>query len=187
MQNFAVLCTGPSLTQAAVDAVRHLRVIAVNGAYTLAPWAEVLVANDGKWWACNPEAMKFAGRKFSSQNVLGLERINPNGAIGTNTCSGVLALEVAKRLGAKRILLLGADFRPGHFFGDYRHPMKNTTPDRRAVHRKQFRSWRDGNAGISVLNCTPGSGLDVFVHVSLERAIELTLPADAEAEEKDAA
>jgi hypothetical protein len=171
VNSFAVLCTGPSLSQALADAVRHLRVIAVNGAHVFAPWAEALVANDGKWWACNPEAMNFAGRKVTSQNVLGLERLNPNGAIGTNTCSGVLALEVARRAGAQRILLLGADFRSGHFFGDYKPPLKNTTPDRREVHRKQFRAWRDANTRVTVLNCTPSSGLDCFVKVPLEVAL----------------
>lgn len=172
MSVFAILCTGPSLTQAVADAVRHLRVVAVNGSYVFAPWAEALVANDGKWWACNPEAEKFAGRKVSTQNVLGLERMNPNGAIGTNTCSGVVAMEWARRQGATRILLLGADFRAGHFFGDYKPPMKNTTPDRREVHRKQFKAWRDANVRVTVLNCTPGSSLDCFVKVPLEVALQ---------------
>lgn len=173
MSTFAVLATGPSMSQAVADSVRELRVIAVNGAYELAPWAEALVANDGKWWACNTEAMQFAGRKFSAGNILGLERLKPEGLIGTNTCSGVLAMEVAKRLGATRILLLGFDFRGGHFFGDYKPPLKKTTTERREVHRKQFRSWRDSNARVSVLNCTPLSGLDCFVKLPLEAALSL--------------
>lgn len=176
---FAILCTGPSMSQAVADSVRHFRVIAVNQAFELAPNAAALVANDGKWWACNPAAMRFAGRKFSSQNIHGLERINPTGAIGTHTCSGVLALEVAKRLGAKRILMFGLDFRGGHYFGAYKPPMGTTTPDRREIHRKQFRSWRDGNAGIHVFNCTPKSGLEVFVHIPLERVLEMDAEAAA--------
>jgi hypothetical protein len=159
------------MSQAVADAVRSLRVVAVNGAYIFAPWANALIANDSKWWACNPEAWKFAGHKVSTQNVPGLERMLPNGLIGTNTCSGVIGMEWAKRNGAKRILLLGADFRGGHFFGDYQTPLKNTEADRREVHREQFRKWRDANVRVQVLNCTPSSGLDCFVKVPIEEAL----------------
>lgn len=169
---FAILCTGPSMSQAVADSVRHLRVIAVNSSYTLAPWAEALAANDSRWWTQNPAALKFAGRKFSAAQQWGLERINPDGLIGTNSCSGVLALELAKRLGAKRILLLGADFHGSHFFGKYEGRLNNTTPERREVHRKQFRCWRDANVRVSVLNCTPGSALDVFAKVPLAEALQ---------------
>lgn len=167
---FAVLCTGPSMSQAVANSVRDLNVIAVNGAYQFAPWAKALAASDSKWWACNPEAMKFTGRKFTAMNIPGIERVSP-GTFGTGRCSGVLALEVAKLLGAKQILLLGADFKGGHFFGDYQKPLKNTTDERREVHRKQFRSWRDANVRISVINCTPGSGLDCFVKLPMEAAL----------------
>lgn len=171
MQTFAVLCTGPSMSQAVADSVRHLRVIAVNGAYALAPWAEALAANDCKWWAANPGAMKFAGRKLSVGNNWGLERINPEGMISTGSCSGVLALEIAKRAGAEKILLLGADFKGSHFFGEYTGQLKNTTPERRKVHGKQFRAWRDANTRVTVLNCTPGSALDAFPKVPLEQVL----------------
>lgn len=156
------------MSQAVADAVQHLRVIAVNGSYTLAPWAEALAANDGAWWRANPEAMNFAGRKFSTSKIWGLERILPCGMIGSNTCSGVLGLELAKTLGAKRILLLGADFHGSHFFGDYAGKLNNTTEARRLVHAKQFARWKEFNDKVEVLNCTPGSRLTCFPMADLK-------------------
>lgn len=53
----AILAGGPSLTPEAFDRVREereadrLRVIAINDAYLLAPWADVHYAADAKWHA----------------------------------------------------------------------------------------------------------------------------------------
>lgn len=168
---FAVLCTGPSMSQAVADSVRHLRVIAVNGTYELAPWADALVANDVNWWSRNPEAVKFAGRKFTTNRIRGTERLPTGGAIGPPTCSGVVALEVAKMLGAKRILLLGADFHGSHYFGDYKNGLRNTDAQRRRMHESQFKIWRRANPDMPVLNCTEGSKLGVFPLVPIAEAL----------------
>lgn len=168
------------MSQAVADAVRHLRVIAVNGAYALAPWSDALVANDRRWWDANPEAKKFAGRRISSERTLaGVEHLPPDGAIASSTCSGVVALELAKRLGARRILMLGADFHGDHFFGRYTGRLGNTSTVRREVHRKQFRKWRDANPRIEVFNCTPGSVLEIFPRVTLDWALQPTEEAAA--------
>lgn len=87
------------------------------------------------------------------------------------SCSGVVALEAAKQRGAKRILLLGADFRGSHYFGDYRNGLQNTTDKRRAIHRAQFEQWQRLNKGIEVLNCTEGSMLECFPRVALAEAL----------------
>ncbi len=48
-ETVAILGCGPSLTQQQVDGVEHLRCIAVNDAFLLAPWADVHYAADAKW------------------------------------------------------------------------------------------------------------------------------------------
>ena len=164
---FAILCTGPSMSHAVADSVRHLRVIAVNNAFEFAPWADALAANDYAWWRENPKAEQFAGRKFSTNRVRGVERVETYRAIQSSTCSGVLALEVAKQLGATRVLLLGADFHGSHYFGEYGPNLKNTTEDRRQVHASQFKVWSRLNPSIEVINCTPGSKLGCFAKVEL--------------------
>ena len=162
---FALLAPGPSLTQAAADSVRGLKVIAVSDAYRLAPWADALVANDAVWWKVRPDAHAFAGRKFSANELPGIEKV-PNDRNGVNkgTPSGALSLYVAKRLGAKRILLLGFDHRGDHFFGPHVAPLKNTPPQRWSLFGSYFDAMADimKSEGIEVFNCTEGSALKCF-------------------------
>lgn len=166
---FAILCTGPSMSQDVANSVRNLSVVAVNGAYELAPWADALVANDTRWWFVNQEAKQFAGRKFSANNVGDVERVpNIPGLIGSGVCSGVIALEVAKMMGAKQIVLLGADMRGTHYFGDYPSTLSKTTEARRGQHAIQFKRWRNANPDLPVFNCTPGSALTCFPMARLE-------------------
>lgn len=173
---FCVLCTGPSLTQAVVDAVRGMRVIAVNNAYEMSPWAEALAANDMAWWKHNPQAKEFAGRKFSTNILSGVERVISSNVL-TESCSGVLGLEVAKILGATRVLLLGVDFHGSHYFGEYTNGLKNTTDQRRKVHARQFEAWGKANKGIEVFNCTEGSALKCFPMARLEDVCPIQISA----------
>ena len=178
---FAVLCTGPSMSQAVADSVRHLRVIAVNQAYELAPWAEALAANDMGWWHNNPKAREFEGRKFSANEIREVERVTGNGQVRSEHCSGVLALEVAKFLGATRVLLLGVDFHGSHYFGDYTGTLRNTTEQRRGHHAKQFAVWGKANPQVEILNCTPESKLACFPMARLEEVVGGGLREEARA------
>ena len=55
---------GASLTPAQVELCRgRARVVAINHAWRLAPWADALHACDPAWWLANPAAQDFAGRK----------------------------------------------------------------------------------------------------------------------------
>lgn len=77
----AVMAGGPSLTDEVVDTLhhaaqyRHLRVVAINRAYVLAPWADWLWGCDpGRFWAwcggpgrlygSEPDAWDFEGEKI---------------------------------------------------------------------------------------------------------------------------
>lgn len=161
---FAILATGPSMSQAVADSVRDLRVIAVSDAFRLAPWAEAMAAQDVQWWRVNKDAHEFAGRKFSVNNIGGkVERIK-SGLIGTSSSSGVLALEVAKSLGATDIELHGFDMHGSHYFGPHVGKLKNTTDARFQCFQVQFNKWGKANPAIRVINKTPGSALRAFPH-----------------------
>jgi hypothetical protein len=175
---FAVLATGPSLAPEQVARVRHLRVVAVSNAYTLAPWAEALVAQDRAWWRAHPDALEFAGRKFSCMPLSAeVEEVPKCGLIRSGTNSGLLGIEVARRLGAAKVLLLGFDLHGSHFFG--RHvgeKLKNTEDDKRpgggyARMQRQFHEWAQGHKGLQVINCTPGSALRAFPMRSLDACL----------------
>ena len=161
----AILATGPSMSQAVADCVRgRCQVIAVSDAYRLAPWADVLVSSDSAWWRHhNPE---FAGRKLSGVPVKDIEQVEGNMS-GSNT--GLIAIKVAVSMGAKRILLLGYDMGGTHFFGSHPSPLKNTTPSRFEVFKKQFAGYKP--RGVEIINCTPGSALACYPHMTLEAAL----------------
>lgn len=163
------------MSQDVADSVRHLHVIAVNKTFELAPWADALAANDHAFWRTYPEAKRFAGEKYSASAIPGVTKVP-----AANPCwgSGCLALEVAKQRGATRILLLGMDFGGGHYFGDYVGACKRATLPKWAMHRNQLIRWAKVNKKIEVLNCTPGSALDVFEKASLIDCLHDRIRAD---------
>lgn len=180
---------GPSLEREDVAYCRgRARIIAVNDAYRLAPWADVLYACDAKWWRWHDGVPDFAGLKvtleapeFPSLKRLaqGAERgFEPEPTrLATGRNGGYQAIHLAVHFGAARILLLGYDLRlvdgRSHWFGG--HPVA-TKPEVYARMRPCFESLVVPLAerGVEVVNCTPGSALACFPMVPLRRA----LPAD---------
>ncbi len=162
-----VLAPGPSMSAGLAERVRGNNCCVVSNTYTLAPWADVLVANDHAWWRKHPEAHQFSGRKFSANEIKGVERAKPC-TFGSRGNSGVLALDVVRNLGAKRVILLGLDMHGTHFFGPYKNGCTNTTEAKRRIHVAQFKQWRRRNPGIEVTNCTEGSALTCFPMARLD-------------------
>jgi len=163
MNTWAVLASGPSMNMQVASAVRgRCKVMAVSDSYRLAPWADALCSTDGAWWRFHAEALAFAGQKFCTapewKPVRGVLRAETS--LGNGTNSGLLACEVAVRLGACRLLLCGFDLGGTHFFGPHPTPLKNTTAERFEQFKKQFAAYRP--RGVEILNCTPGSRLDCY-------------------------
>jgi len=97
--------------------------------------------------------------KFSANRIPGVEQVP---GVGCTQNSGVLALEVAVRLGAKSIELHGYDMRGTHYFGPYENGLTNTGEPRRARQLAQFAAWAACHPGVRVINRTPGSALTCF-------------------------
>jgi hypothetical protein len=162
----ALLAPGPSMSQAVADSVRdYALVIAIgNVGIDLAPWAHALVAQDRAWWRAHPEALNFAGRKFSSNKIDGVQQITSH--VTSQSNSGVLALEVARVIRDKSIKefeLHGFDMRGSHYFGPYKD-LRNTSAPRYATFQGQFLLMREilKKDEIKVVNKTPGSALRCF-------------------------
>src|SRR5688572_19877453 len=120
------------MSQAVADSVIHLPTVVVSDAFRLRPDAVALASQDVKWWDAHPEARQFAGRKFSANRIKGVERLeSPMVRSGMN--SGLLGLEVARMLGADRVLLLGFDMHGTHYFGKHPAPLNETTKIRFGV------------------------------------------------------
>lgn len=166
---FAVLATGPSMSQEVADYVRgKCQVVAVSDSYKLAPWCDALVSTDPDWWAQNPEALELSCRKFGLipdfRKIEGVEQFVQL-PYGVN--SGLRALHVAAMLGATEIALCGVDLKGTHFFGPH-EKLSNTTPDRFKLFRQQFMRYKPK---AKVWNCSPASTLSCFPFRKLEDVI----------------
>lgn len=165
-----LLGPGPSMNRDLAERVRGNKVCAVGNAYELAPWADVLVANDVKWWQKHSDAHKFAGRKFTANQIRGVERVKPN-TFGSISNSGVLGLDVLRNEGATKVVLLGFDMHGTHFFGPYTNGCTNTSDKRREVHKQQFAQWAKKNPSVEVVNATEGTHLKCFPIVRLDEVL----------------
>lgn len=185
--------TGPSLTAAVAEQCRGSHVIAVNDAYRLMPFADVLYACDAAWWTVHRGVPEFTGEKWSSHSKgnekqeaakrYGLRLVAGKRADGFSTdpsCihyggnSGFQAVNLAILWGCTRILLVGFDMKTvrkkRHFFGNHPAPLNN--PWRFDSFIQNFaKAAKSLPAGVEILNCTPGSALQCFPMVSLEAAL----------------
>jgi len=160
MNTFAILASGPSMSQEIADSVRGLNVIAVSNTYELAPWADVLVSSDRTWWVNNPKALDFEGERYCGLCIETPRGVKKFAGAMSGSNSGLLALQVAVSKGAKRILLFGVDLGGSHYFGDHPPPLKNPTPQRFDVFKKQFNGYRP--SGVEIYNCSPNSALKAY-------------------------
>lgn len=190
----AILAGGKSLIAMDVDHLRgRCRVIAINRAFKLAPWADWLYGCDShQFWTWHPEALEFPGTKIvvrpagnvtamparwpllkrlsdAGVNVLrhtGLdypqavpqhEGISPDPRVVRGNNSLAQILSVIHHTGAKTVLLLGADMRGGHFHGGYGMGEPNYVQSIIPLMAKAAAQLAE--AGLAVLNCSPGSAL----------------------------
>lgn len=190
--NSTIVCVagGPSLRPEDVNYVHgKARVIAVNDAYRLAPWADVLYASDSAWWAAHQAAHVLPGLKYSVEwpnsplpnGVSALRVTGDSGietdpsAIRTGRNSGAAAINVAVHLGASRIVLLGYDMQPtggrSHWFGDHPIQLQKRSPYDRF--RKMFDAQVDAlqRLGVSVVNCSRQTALTCFARQPLEATL----------------
>lgn len=198
-ETVVLLATGPSLCQADVDYVRgKARVIAVNDAWKLCPWADALYGTDARWWNWHKGVPSFTGPKWSLDHsqwhpyrtlypdVQRLRNTGPGGlehnptGLKNGRNSGYAAVNLAVHYGAKRLILLGYDLQATggrqHFWKENNgeHPNKSRSPY--SSFRQRFDTLKKPlmKLGIEVINCTEGSALLTFPKASLRDALPET-------------
>jgi hypothetical protein len=194
-----VAATGPSLTPDVADACRGQNIIAVNDAYRLLPFAQMLYACDAKWWEVHKGCPDFQGEKWSSHGLPGRVRHNDKTEVaaryglhlvagqdgeefsldpevityGSN--SGFQAINLALLLGAKRIVLVGFNMQAvngsRHFFGDHGRGLRNTSSYSNFI-RAFERAARKLPPEIQIVNATPNTALRCFRMMPLEKALD---------------
>lgn len=181
-----ILGGGPSLAKVNLDLLKGKRVIGVNNAYLLAPWIDAIYFMDCAWYNQHQaKLLDFKGIKVTvcekCKNVPGIfcfKRGKRNGiedkvdCIGTGSNGGFGAINLAIKLGVKKIVLLGYDMRviDGHHNYHTDHTRKIPEAIYETQFIKNFRSLVEPckERGIQIVNCTPGSALDAFPLEPLE-------------------
>lgn len=184
------------MTEDDAELCRGHRVLAVNDAYRLFPWAEVLYGCDARWWSTVQGASECTGEKWIStdrnrwQSVdsvayqFGLKVIQGRGLPFFSTDprfihygynSGYQAINLALLFGAAPLVLVGFDYRKvegrSHFFGDHQKPLANTT---------NFAIWLECldvaskklPPYIQIINCTPDSAIESFPRGNLKEVLD---------------
>lgn len=182
--------SGPSLTPEVAAKCRGYPAIAVNDAYRLLTFADVLYAGDGEWWKVHKGCPDFYGEKWTCLSYpRELKRalayhyhlqlapghkgegfsLEPS-HIHWGRSSGAQAINLAILWGARPIILVGFDMNGDHFFGKHPPPLKRTRD------YQGFIEWLRQAArllppDIVILNATPGSSMGCFPKVNLEEAL----------------
>lgn len=189
-----VAATGPSLTPDVANEcrARHAqgwKVLAVNDAWRILPFADAMYTTDRYWWDVHGD-VPFAGERWASNSInLGIDddkrawgkaealRINlVDAADGNEFCthpgrihygsnSGFAAVNLAIQLGATEIKLVGFDMkRTGgreHFFGDHPPGLHNGSDFAPFIYAFTVASKAMPN-GVTITQCTPDSALRCF-------------------------
>lgn len=183
-----IVGTGPSLNQQQVDYCKDkAKVIVINNAYELAPWADHLHACDVKWWRWHHEdACKFEGVKTCLEDPAaeypGVNLLNNTGLDGyderpwccrTGSNGGYQGVHIAMHYGCKKILLIGFDHRivndKSHYFGDHRDGIRSNYDN---WHWRWVKLKNEADRrGVEIINCTPSSGLRVFPFGNIEEML----------------
>lgn len=172
---FVLVAPGPSANRADIALCAGLPIGAIGCTFELIDKPIFLASSDRGWWRKYPEAIKLDCPKYAMAEVSGVERVQiPQ--LGAVCNSGVLALEIAVRLGANRIILLGFDMSGSHYFGEYTNGLRNTTPAQRQQHFRQYDQWARANRSIKVINCSRSTSLTTFPRASLESILEACVP-----------
>jgi hypothetical protein len=183
-----VIANGPSLTETDVSLARGLDclTIAINDAYRLAPWADILYAADLPWWDAYRSKITFDGELWTCNDYAaakhGLFHIpvrmdqkwstDPNW-IASGSNSGFQGINLAGILGAKEIILLGFDYgsepgKPKHWFGDHPGEMNKNSNYRKWLERITRAAPEIEKAGINVINATRETAITCFPKQPLE-------------------
>ena len=186
-----ILGGGPSLKDFDIEQLRGRRVIAVNCAFRLAPWIDVMYYGDCTW------PKKYGGDDFYTFKGLKIttcpQHVNrhdvkvvtkknaPYGIItdpsfvSWNLSSGACAVNLAFHFGVKKIVLLGYDMQ----YVNGEKNWHNFYKDQRGKHEPYARFLMPFNYiakdlarhEIECVNATPGSKLTLFPMVGINEVL----------------
>jgi hypothetical protein len=192
----------PSAYSPYMSAIHNKHVIAVNNAYQIGTWIDVLFFGDCGWHLVHRKKIaEFPGLKVTcckrftaraKEQMEGIKHLQKNGKrreglthdkqkVSWNYNSGASAINVAVHFGVKKIFLLGYDMKLdaagfSHWHGSHNKPSDNkrkSPPFNR--HLRGFpQIAKDAAAlGVEIINCNPDSAINVFPKMTLQGVINV--------------
>lgn len=191
-----IVASGPSLTVEQCELARQARrdglakIIVVNNNWSRVPDADVLYAADGDWikayhndvrrgftgecWTQDHTAAeKYGWRWVEGEYGDGLGPIDGKIHFGAN--SGFQAIGLARKFGARRILLIGFDMQRGprdrlHWHPDHPGTLANGDPKGWIQHFNTMAPQLAAE-GIECINCSAQTALTCFPRADLHEAL----------------
>ncbi|MBJ9599700.1 hypothetical protein GHU73_20395 [Citrobacter werkmanii] len=179
MNTFACVASGPSLTTVDCQLLHEagIATIAVNNSWEIVPFCSSIYAADCCWWeeygaGITSKAANWCGDEFTARRF-GINWL-PS-AIPGSFNSGQRAIELAIRLGASRVLLLGYDCSIQHGTHWHGNHQLLANPDKFSVARweDEFSRLSAIAGGVEIINCSRFTRLTCFPRQSLETALSL--------------
>lgn len=190
---------GPSVATQPIERLRWRKVIVINSSFERAPWADVLIFHDDRWWKLYKDEVcaTFGGEIYTTWSIMHprvkrLRNCRPPrreknspillsadpGAIPMRRTTVTGALNIACLKGASRIVCLGLDGKPGPNGerNHYRVPYPNKwghRPNTWERHQADVAPLVPQIAalGIDVVNASPGSAWTLWPVTTLEEAL----------------
>lgn len=195
-----VVCVGggPSVVPSEIAALEgRCRVIVVNNAYQLAPFADIAYFADHRWWQDfghrdHPAFKAFQGQKCTIENTgmlvndasifmlhnYGTEGLSEKqNGVNTGCNGGFQAMNIAALARPKRIALIGYDMRyvGGRSHWHKGHPPSGTVPEAHysSMYARSFATALPAlqRLGVEVINCSMGSTVKCFPFLPLSEAV----------------
>ena len=183
-----ILGGGPSLRGFDIEQLKGRRVIAVNNAYKMANWIDVMFFGDCRWWNVHAKnLLNFAGLKVTTcaqhLDKPGIKVIkkrnsptgisNDRGIVTWNLSSGACAINLAVHFGVKSIVLLGYDMKKDGEAHNWHNDHVNSKNLKRNPYQRFMRNFPAiaeslRRTHIKCVNANPDSALEVFPKVCLE-------------------
>lgn len=182
-----ILGGGPSLKDFDAERLRGKGpIIATNEAgLTLAPWADVLYWADARWFRWNQDRLHLhtgpykitrkTPKETTAFDIKVLSRstkdLSDDPGQVAGYCSGGNAINLAYLFGTKRIVLLGFDMHGDNFHDQHRKSKDKSRYKSHFIPAMAKMAAPLKQAGVTVVNATPDSSLEVFPMTTLDEEI----------------
>lgn len=192
----------PNAYSSYMSAIHEKHVIAVNMAFKIGDWIDMVFWGDKKWYLTNRAEVAlfkglkvtchpyFANGRFPNENIKCVAKDNTrpkgistsNTAVSWNSNSGSAAISIAVHMGATKIILVGFDMKldedaKQHWHSEYgAMNRKDAKPGSLPFNRHLLgfpHIARDALAmGVTIINACPDSAIPDFPRMSVKDILE---------------